>query len=83
MQKATIVVLDAVGFSHSAIAQWIGRDARTVEHWVNHWNQHGSVKDEERTGRPRLTDAATDQTIVLLPSKLLLRRRKLSEEDFG
>jgi transposase len=74
MQKATIVVLDAVGFSHSAIAQWIGRDARTVEHWVNHWNQHehwvnhwnqhGSVEDEERTGRPRLTDAATDQTIV-------------------
>ena len=30
MQKATIVVLDAVGFSHSAIAQWIGRDARLL-----------------------------------------------------
>lgn len=46
------------------MAQLTGCDRSTIRRWVTHYQQHHSVGDEPRTGRPRVTSEDTDTSIV-------------------
>jgi transposase len=46
------------------VADLTGCDKRTVEHWVAYYQEHQSLEDEPRSGRPRVTTEATDTSIV-------------------
>lgn len=63
VQRAAIVTLDAIGHSRSEIAREIPCNLNTVGHWLRSWEQHRSLDDAERSGRPRCTTGDTDQRI--------------------
>jgi hypothetical protein len=46
------------------VAQLTGCDRRTIQHWVTHYQDHHSLGDEPRSGRPRVTSEDTDSSIV-------------------
>jgi hypothetical protein len=46
------------------VAELTGRDRRTIQHWVKHYQQHHNLQDEPRSGRPRVTSEDTDTSIV-------------------
>jgi DDE superfamily endonuclease/Transposase len=46
------------------VADLTGCDKRTVVHWVTYYQEHHSLEDEPRSGRPRVTSEATDTSIV-------------------
>jgi transposase len=46
------------------VAQLTGCDRRTIQRWVAHFQQHHSLGDEPRSGRPRVTFPTTDTLIV-------------------
>jgi uncharacterized coiled-coil protein SlyX len=58
-----IVCLHKLKHDDSSIAQEIPCDVRSVRHWVQHYEQHGNVEDEPRSGRKRKTTPATDEKI--------------------
>jgi transposase len=63
VQRAAIVTLDKIGHSRSEIAREISCSLNTVGHWLHSWQQHRSLDDAERSGRPRCTTDDTDQRI--------------------
>jgi transposase len=63
VQRAAIITLDAIGHSRAEIAQEIPCSLNTVGHWLRSWQQHRSLDDGERSGRPRCTDEETDDAI--------------------
>ena len=65
VQRSSLLTLHALGFNDERVAQLTGCDRRTVRHWVAHYQQHHSLEDEPRSGRPRVTSAATDTSIVV------------------
>ena len=65
VQRSSLLTLHALGFNDERVAQLTGCDRRTVRHWVTHYQQHHSLEDEPRSGRPRVTSAATDTSIVV------------------
>jgi transposase len=65
-QRVAIRVLHAEGRDDSYIAARIPCDVRTVRHWLAHYEQHHDVQDERRSGRPRLTDEATDTALAFV-----------------
>jgi len=46
------------------IAQQAGTSLPSVRRWVSRFEQTGSLADEQRSGRPRMTDEALDTAIV-------------------
>jgi transposase len=48
----------------SEIARNIPCSANTVLRWVSQWQEEHSLKEKERSGRPRITDQETDDRIV-------------------
>ena len=47
-----------LGFAKADIVRWIGHDVRTIDHWISHYEEHGNVEDEQRSGRPLLESGA-------------------------
>jgi transposase len=49
------VLLVSQGLSCYEVAQLLGQNPRTVERWVEHFNEHGfaGLQEGERSGRPR------------------------------
>jgi transposase len=64
VQRSSLLTLHALGFNDERVAQLTGCDRRTVRHWVAHYQQHHSLEDEPRSGRPRATSEDTDTSIV-------------------
>src|SRR3984957_2824117 len=64
MERAAFVTMDKLGFSQEDIARWIGHDMRTVNLWISHFEQNGSVEDLPKSGRPRESTAEDDEQIV-------------------
>jgi hypothetical protein len=58
------VALHRDGREDSYIAERIPCDVKTVRRCVQHYEQHHSVEDETRSGRPRMTDEAMDTAIA-------------------
>mgnify|MGYP001769034654 CR=1 FL=1 len=48
------VLLVAKGHSCSTVADFLGHSVKTIENWVNRFNEEGfqALRDEQRTGRP-------------------------------
>lgn len=55
-------MLHKEGRDEAYIAQRIPCDVRSVRHWL----EHGSLQDEPRSGRPRLTDEAMDTALAFV-----------------
>jgi len=66
VERAAIVTLHKVGWTGRDIAQSIKCSENTVSLWVNRWEDEHSIKDSDRSGRPRCTTDDTDQHIELL-----------------
>jgi transposase len=66
MSRAAIVVMDKLGFNSSQIIYWTGHDQSTIDHWINHFNQHGDVQDMPRSGRPPVLSTESSEAIVSL-----------------
>jgi hypothetical protein len=58
------VSLHRDGRDDGYIAARIPCDVKSVRRWVQHYEQHHTVEDEPRSGRPRITDEAMDTAIV-------------------
>jgi transposase len=52
------------GMSLRAAARVVGCDHKTVSKWVTRRQQNGNLKDLPRSGRPRVTSAAQDASII-------------------
>lgn len=66
VQRAAIITLAKIGHTRSEIAQEIPCNLNTVGHWVRSWEERRSLEEGERSGRPRCTDAETDEKIDAL-----------------
>ena len=54
------------------VAELTGRDRRTIQHWVAYFQEHHSLGDEPKSGRPRVTSEDTDTSIVAAAIKASL-----------
>ena len=63
-QRWAIITLHKEGHDHSYIAQRIPCDVKSVLRWIVHYEQHQTVEDDPRSGRPRITDEETDTAIA-------------------
>jgi transposase len=57
--------MDAEGLLRKDIAAKVGTSIPSVRHWVKHYAEHKEVRDEDRSGRPTITDESTDSNIVV------------------
>jgi len=64
VERSAVVVLRKQGNTRQQIGQQLAVSQPTVRHWIERYDQTGDVKDEPRSGRPRLTDEAIDTAIV-------------------
>jgi transposase len=64
MQRSSIVSLHSLGLSVSQIAQMTQCSQSTIRRWINHFTEFDNLSDEPRSGRPHVTDAVIDQSIV-------------------
>lgn len=64
VQRSAIVTLYLYGRDRSEIARLIPCHVNTVGHWIRAWQQRRDLSDAERSGRPRITTAETDESIV-------------------
>jgi len=63
VERASIITLHKIGWLDKDIAQVIKCNKNTVSLWIARWEEEHSVKEKERSGRPRCTDDATDVAI--------------------
>jgi DDE superfamily endonuclease/Transposase len=62
--RMLIVVMNLIGFSMSLIILWSGHTQRTVQRWIDCFEQSGDVLDRPRKGRRRITSETIDAAIV-------------------
>lgn len=65
-ERLRVVQLKAGGDSHRTIAQKVGCSNSTVSALIRKVNEEGTIRDKERTGRPRKTTMKDDRYIALL-----------------
>jgi transposase len=70
IQRSSIVALHSLGFSIPQVAEFTHCTARTIQHWVDHFAQHGNLADEPRSGRPPVTAPDVDQSIVSMAEEI-------------
>lgn len=63
-QRWAIVILHKDGHDDISIASKVPCDVKSVQRWIVHYEQHQSVEDEPRSGRPRMSDEETDTAIA-------------------
>jgi transposase len=63
-QRWAIINLHKDGQKRATIASKITCNIKTVNHWISHYKQNGSVEDKRRSGRKRKTDENTDVNII-------------------
>lgn len=62
-QKWSIITLHKDGRDNEYISQHIPFDARSVHHWLDHYQQHHTVDDQHRSGRKRKTTTEIEEKI--------------------
>ena len=70
IQRSSIVALSSLGFDVAKIAELSSCDPRTIQHWIDHFAQHGNLADEPRSGRPPVTAPEVDQSIVSMAQEI-------------
>jgi transposase len=66
LQRSACVTLVKDGQPRGVVASKVGTSVPAVRRWVQHYEQHGDVADEPRSGRPHATDEATDINIAVM-----------------
>jgi transposase len=69
VQRSSILTLHSLGVDDDRVAQVTGCDRRTIQRWVAHFQEHHSLEDEPRSGRPRASSEDTDASIVAAATK--------------
>ena len=64
VQRSALITLHSLGLDRNLIQQLTGCDPETIIHWTSQFEQHGSLEDQPRSGRPLLSDAKTDESNV-------------------
>jgi hypothetical protein len=54
IQRSTIVALHSLNIHNDVIAHLTHCDQRTIQHWIDYFNEHHSLEDEPRSDRPRV-----------------------------
>jgi transposase len=64
-ERVEMVKARGLGQDLAAISQWTGRSRRTVQHWLQRFQQGGveALADQPRAGRPPRADAAYCQAL--------------------
>ena len=63
-QRSALITLHQLNFRISKIAELTHCDPRTIQHWIDYYQEHHSLEDEPRSGRPRVTSEETDTLIA-------------------
>ena len=63
-QRSALVTLHQLHVGISQIAELTHCDPRTISHWIDYYQEHHSLQDEPRSGRPRVTSEETDTLIA-------------------
>lgn len=82
-QRSVIITLHQLNFEISQIAQLTHRDTRTIQHWVNHYQDHHSIQDEPRSGRPRVTTEDVDTSIVAVATETPITTPRTIRSELG
>jgi transposase len=64
IERAAIVTLHQLKWSHCNIAKELHCSENSVTLWVHRWEEERSLGDSERSGRPRCTPIQTDDEII-------------------
>jgi hypothetical protein len=64
IQRSALIILHHLNFDISQIAHLTHCDPRTIQHWIDYYEEHHSLEDEPRSGRPRVTSVETDALIA-------------------
>ena len=64
IQRSTILALHGLNIRDDVIAHLTHCDPRTIQHWIDYYQEHHSLEDEPRSGRPRVTSEETDTLIA-------------------
>ena len=64
MARMLIVIMHLLGFGMALIHEWSGHNQKTIDRWIKRFETTGDVQDEERSGRPHITNPTTDAAIV-------------------
>jgi DDE superfamily endonuclease/Transposase len=83
IQRSSIVALSSLGFDVAKIAELSSCDPRTIQHWIDHFAQHGNLADEPRSGRPPVTAPEVRRDLQLNVSSRTVRRRLDQAGLFG
>jgi transposase len=67
-QRWAIIILYKDGQKKNEIGHKISCSLKTVQHWISHYEEHQTIVDKPRSGRPRETDENTDVNIVVTAS---------------
>jgi transposase len=64
--RSAAVVLKAEGHSTHETAKMLSISERSVRRWESHFKKQGNVKDDDRSGRPRITDEKINISIAVV-----------------
>lgn len=83
IQRSSLLTLHAVGLDDDRVAQLTGCDKRTVQHWVAHYQDHHSLQDVPRSGRPRATTKDTNASIVASATESPFTTPRIIRSELG
>ena len=63
-QRAVLVTMHQLHIGIERIAELTRCDLRTISHWTDYYQEHHSLEDQPRSGRPRVTSEETDTLIA-------------------
>jgi transposase len=80
-----LITLHQLNFGISQIADLTHCDPRTIHHWIDNWEEHHSLEDDQRGGRTPVTSAETDALIepFAIETPITTPRIIRSELDIG
>jgi transposase len=64
VQRAALITLHSLGLNQVLIQQLTGCVPRTIQHWITQFEEQGNLEDQPRSGRPPVSNAKTDESIV-------------------
>jgi transposase len=83
IQRATIVALHSLNLRNDMIAHLTHCDPRTIQHWVDYYNERQSLQDESRSGRPRVTSEDIDTSIVAAATETPITTPRIIRSELG
>ena len=83
VQRSTIVALHSLNIGNDVIAGLTHCDPRTVQRWIDYYNEHQSLEDVPRSGRPRVTSEDIDTSIVAAATETPVTTPRIIRTELG